>query len=86
MTPPSRDVKVRLSKEESELYEALAYFGNALIALDHDPASLARAALVFSATGFAAFDDVDDFADRSKELFYTLKHNLSELAEDDMFH
>jgi hypothetical protein len=86
MTFRSKDAKARLSEEESELYEALAYFGNALITLDHCPASLARAALVFSAVGFAAFDEVDDFADRSKELYYTLKANLAEVAEEDVFH
>ncbi len=82
MTFQSSDVKCLLSEEESELYEALTYFASSMMSLDKSPTSLARAALVFSATCFAGYGCLEDFKDRSDDLYITLKFNLSEMRRD----
>lgn len=55
MTSPSNSLLVDLTDEEAVMLQALGHFGSALTALDHDPKSLAKVALIFSATGFAAY-------------------------------
>ena len=60
---------VDLTDEEAVMLQALGHFGSALTALDHDPKSLAKVALIFSATGFAAYGCFEDFAEEIQQLY-----------------
>ena len=69
MTSPSNSLLVDLTDEEAAMLQALGHFGSALTALDHGPKSLAKVALIFSATGFAAYGCLEDFAEESQQLY-----------------
>jgi hypothetical protein len=68
------------------MLQALGHFGSALTALDHDPKSLAKVALIFSATGFAAYGYCEDFAEESQQLYKSIKSTLGEFSDHEVFH
>lgn len=86
MISHSKSLLIDLTDEEAVMLKALGHFGSALTALDHDPKSLAKVALIFSATGFAAYGCCEDFAEESQQLYKSIKSTLGEFPDHEVFH